>query len=110
MRPYFNDTHNDPDYSTVKKAPFTFWSIDSGSVNISVSDQKDSILWSTEFEVKFGFNQIRWDLITKKNNSPHPYFIHYDEFIKPGDYKLLINNNRIKLDGKLEVVPGKKME
>jgi len=108
MRPYFNDTHNDPDYSTVKKAPFTFWSVDPGLVTINVTDQKDSILWSTEFEAKYGFNQIRWDLITKKNKSPLPYFVQYNEFIKPGNFKLVINNSRIKLEGRLEVISGRK--
>ena len=86
MRPYFNDTHNDPDLTTLKKAPITFWSVDSGLVSINVTDQKDSILWSTEFEAKYGFNQIRWDLVTKKNKSPLPYFVQYNEFIKPGNF------------------------
>jgi len=110
IRPYFNDTHNDPDYSTAKKAPITFWSIDSSLVTINVTDQNDSTIWTTEFEAKHGFNQIRWDLVTKKNKSQLPYFIRYNEFIKPGDFNLGINNSRINLKGRLKVIPGRKKE
>ena len=35
-----------------------------------------------------GINQIRWDLILDRIETNQPYFIHFNKFIKPGNYSL----------------------
>ena len=59
-----------------------------GGPMVKVEDSTKKIVWSTKIDAIKGYNQFRWDLITKRVQSDLPYFIHYDEFIEPGDYKV----------------------
>ena len=39
-----------------------------------------------------GLNQFRWDLVLKSQNSSKPYFINFRDHIKPGEYRVQIEN------------------
>ncbi|MBS3819643.1 hypothetical protein KGY73_09105 [bacterium] len=101
--PRFNDTHGDPDYSTLEKVPITFYLINRASVEIKVENQEGKTVWSHKMKAQRGFNQIRWDLILKRVESPKPYFIHYDKFAKPGCYSLHITGDKIDLKEDLHI-------
>ena len=108
--PRINDSHGDPDYSTMEKVPITFYLTKDAEVNISVTDEKDKTRWSKTLRAHKGFNQVRWDLVTNKVDSQWPYFIHYFRFVKPGAYTLQVTGKHIKLEGKLEVIEYKSKE
>jgi len=107
-RPWMNDTHYNPIYKTAKKVPVTFWMTKADSVSIKVINDEGKILWDVRFKAGKGFNQYRWDLITKRMISPLPYFTKYNQFINEGCYKIVIETNRGDLKGNLIVLKGKK--
>jgi hypothetical protein len=99
--PWFNDTHRDPRKKTIRKVPVTFYLTENKEVTLEVKDKKETVIWSKTMKAKKGFNQIRWNLVTKKVDSPQPYFIHYLRFPEPGTYGLFITGRDVNLKGKL---------
>jgi hypothetical protein len=47
---------------------------------------------------------VRWDLVTKINDSPEPYFINYREFVPAGEYEVRLTGEGIDLRARLKVV------
>ena len=86
--PFYNGSMNVVDKRVLEKLPITFLSDDVQMAEIRIVDSTKKIVWSTKIDAIKGYNQFRWDLITKRVQSDLPYFIHYDEFIEPGDYKV----------------------
>ncbi len=89
-RPWFNSSAGEPDYRTVEKTSFYFWLDHSKSITLSITDTSNKEIWKTTLPGKKGFNQYRWNLVIKKQTSDYPYFIHYEKFLKTGNYKLLL--------------------
>lgn len=87
------DSRDDTNAIISEKMPITFWVNHPGESVISVLDGEDKILWSTKMVTRKGYNQYRWDLITRKVDSPLPYFVHYNEFLKTGKYKVKITTS-----------------
>ena len=58
--------------------------------------KKNKIIWRYESEGRKGINQIRWDLILNKIDSNQPYYIHFNKFIDPGRYYLLLETDNTK--------------
>ena len=106
-RPWINDTHREPKYSTLEKVPITFYLMKEAEVEIRVNEEKGKAVWSRTLTGKQGFNQFRWDLITKKVDSPRPYFIHYANFAAPGMYEIQIVGEGINLKGALTILERK---
>jgi hypothetical protein len=102
--PWINDTHRDPNYSTMEKVPITFFLTHGAEVTISVNDKRGRSIWETTHTGRKGFNQIRWDLVRKRVDSPRPYFTQYFQFAQPGDYTIQIAGEGIDLRGGLRVV------
>lgn len=102
--PWFNDSHGDPRLSTLVKVPFTFYLTASKDVRISIVNENGEAVWSQTMMGQRGFNQIRWDLVINKVDSPRPYFIHYLRFIKPGTYQLRLSGEGLDLSRKFTVV------
>ena len=86
------NSRDDTNAMVVEKMPITFWLEQAGEAVISILNEEDQVLWSVKMAARKGYNQYRWDLITKKVESPLPYFIHYNEFLKPGKYTVQITN------------------
>ena len=107
-RPWINDTHRDPDFSTVRKVPITFWVPDTKSVTLKVIYNKEIIFWSKKIESKRGFNQYRWDLVIKEEESMTPYFIHYKRFLDKGTYRLRLETDDQVLEKEFIVSQGDK--
>jgi len=106
-RPWFNSSSGEPNYRTVEKTAFSFWLSQSQSVTISVVDLSNQEIWKTEVIGFKGLNQFRWDLIVKKQSSDNPYFIHYEQFIEAGTYRVRISTEEGNLERTFEVVDGK---
>ena len=87
-RPWFRDTHKDPDYETLEKTAISFALPKAGKVTFNILNKANKVIWTKKLEGNQGLNQFRWDLILKKQESPQPYFIHYNVFITKGDYTL----------------------
>ena len=100
--PKFNDTHKEPIMDTYEKLPITFYLNENKNYALKIMNN-NKIIWKYESKGNYGINQIRWDLITKKNNDQKPYHIHYNEFILPGEYNVIletensINNTVLKI-------------
>lgn len=69
-----------------EKLPISFWQSSSGDVTISVVNDKGEVVWSVGMAARKGFNQYRWDLVTKRNKSPLPYFLDFREYLPKGKY------------------------
>ncbi len=101
--PWTNDTHRDPRLQTLEKVPLTFFLTNKAGVTLSIKNTKGEIVWSKDISGKKGFNQVRWDLVTKAADSPQPYFTRYRQFIPAGVYELLVTGEGIDLKGTLRV-------
>jgi len=104
--PKLRDTHKDVDEQSIKKVPFTFWLKSSENIKLSITNSKDSIIWTKSITGKKGLNQFRWNLVTKEESSDLPYFIHYKTYINEGDYTLLLENSEGILRKKIIVIEG----
>lgn len=99
VRPMYREV----EAATVSAFPISFWLERAGRVSLSVVE-KDSVLWSTEWDGKAGFNQFSWNLQTKTQTSMEPYFFHYRRFLQPGTYQLVLQIGDEKLEQALRVV------
>ncbi|MEP2668770.1 MAG: hypothetical protein ABJH04_07240 [Cyclobacteriaceae bacterium] len=99
--PVYNDDLNGIDYRTHEKLPITFWVKDAGEASLKIIDANNKTIWSKVIETTKGYNQYRWDLIVNKVESPLPYFIHYNEFIKSGTYQVEVATENESVTGKL---------
>lgn len=102
--PKLRDTHKDVDEQSIKKLPISFWLKASENIELSITNAKDSIIWSTSIKGKKGLNQYRWNLITKEETSDLPYFIHYKSYIQKGDYNLVLKNSEGIIRKKISVI------
>ncbi|MCG8378534.1 MAG: hypothetical protein MI865_03550, partial [Proteobacteria bacterium] len=97
------DTHGDYDRKTHRKVPITFWIEGPDNVNLEIRNESDSLIWDYKYAATAGFNEIRWNLITESVQSDYPYFIHYDKFIEPGSYQVLLKCSSGILEEQLTV-------
>ncbi|SIN74368.1 Sortilin, neurotensin receptor 3 [Algoriphagus halophilus] len=103
-RPWFNSSSGDPDYRTVEKATFSFWLNQPKRVNISIFDESNNKIWGEDLTGSKGFNQLRWDLVVKKQSSDAPYFVHYERFIQTGKYTVKLSSGDQTLEQTFDVV------
>lgn len=102
-RPWFNPAGNKPDYRTVEKMDISFWLSESKNVSLSLVDSTGAEVWSAFLQGSAGLNQYRWDLITKRQLSDLPYFVHYDRFINAGGYTMIMKTSGNELKQELIV-------
>ena len=98
--PEFNDTHKEPLMNTYQKIPFSFILDNKKSYKISIKHNNE-IIWKYSDEGNKGLNQYRWDLILSKNENQNPYHIHYNKFIKEGEYILILETEDTTHERKL---------
>jgi hypothetical protein len=103
--PWINDSHRDPRMRTAEKVPITFYLMNDAEVELRVIGEGGKTIWKKPLKGKKGFNQYRWDLVAKRNDSPQPYFRRYLEFARPGKYEIQIVGEGIDLRGKLNIIP-----
>ena len=72
---------------TYQKVPISFKLNSKKNYSLVIKENNEK-LWSYESEGIEGINQIRWDLILDRVETNQPYFIHFNKFIKPGNYSL----------------------
>jgi photosystem II stability/assembly factor-like uncharacterized protein len=103
--PWINDTHRDPRLSTVEKVPLTFFLKRDAAVTLAVRDRAGKTVWSTPIAGRAGFNQVFWDLVTARADSPRPYFTAYLTFAPAGTYEVSVSGEGIDLKAPLTIVP-----
>ena len=103
--PWINDTHRDPRLSTVEKVPLTFFLKRDAAVTLAVRDRTGKTVWSTPVAGRAGFNQVLWDLVTIRADSPQPYFTAYLTFARAGAYEVSVSGEGIDLKAPLTIVP-----
>ena len=108
--PWINDTHRDPRYSTMEKVPITFYLKENAEVIIAVKNKVGKAIWSQTLQASQGFNQVRWDMIKEKVDSPEAYFFRYYKFATPGIYNISVSGEGIDLTGKLTIIQRDKPE
>jgi photosystem II stability/assembly factor-like uncharacterized protein len=87
------DSRDDTNAVILEKMPIAFWVNHAGESVISILNEENKILWSTKMTTREGYNQYRWDLITRRVDSPLPYFLRYNEYLKTGKYKVQITTS-----------------
>jgi len=93
-----------PGTSSTEKVPITFYLMRDTAVELQLKDEKRGTVWTTSITGRKGFNQYRWDLVVKKNNSPEPYFWRYSQYAQAGEYEIKIVGEGINLKNKLAIV------
>lgn len=97
------DTLPDDSNSLVyEKHPISFWQSTAGDVTLSVINDKGEVVWSAGMAARKGFNQYRWDLVTRRNTSPLPYFLNFREYLPKGKYTVRIAGRSV-IEGALEL-------
>lgn len=81
------------EYSSLTKLPINFWSVQSGEVRLEVINSANEIIYSTPFTARRGFNTYRWDMVVSRQKSLLPYFVHYERFLKAGNYKVRMHTS-----------------
>jgi len=96
-RPWHNDTHGEANYRTLQRLPITFWLTSAGEVSLELINEEHEVVWTTRLDGTVGFNEYRWDLVIKREESDQPYFIHHETFLDSGIYemKLLIGTENL---------------
>jgi len=87
----------------MERVPFSFTMAKEGKASLTVADKSGNIIWTTSVNGVKGLNQYRWDLIVKRSDVPQAYFYAYQQFIKPGIYKVSLEIGGIKQDKELIV-------
>ena len=68
--PWINDTHHDPNLCSLERVPITFFLTEPGEVSLAVKDGRNRTVWKKVVSGRRGFNQIRWDLVTRRADRP----------------------------------------
>jgi len=102
--PWINDSHREPRRCTVEKVPITFYLLEKAEVSIRVLNKEGKVLFERPFSARRGFNQFRWDLVTRRVDSPEAYFFRYERFLEPGDYEVQVAGAGFDLRAGLTVV------
>jgi len=93
-----------PRKRTAEKVPITFYLMNDVDVELRLINERGERTWTKPLAGQKGFNQYRWDLVTKRNDSPEPYFSRFNEIIRPGKYKLEIAGEGIDLTTDLSII------
>ena len=101
--PWFHSVSGVADYRTVEKTSISFWMHETKPVTITIKDKTGKELWKVDMKGQQGFNEYRWDLITKRQDSLLPYFTEYETYIRPGDYTLVWSDGRSELKRDIRV-------
>ncbi|MGB4901505.1 MAG: hypothetical protein WBP00_12095, partial [Saprospiraceae bacterium] len=101
--PWFHSVSGVADYRTVEKTSISFWMHETKPVTITIKDKTGKELWKVDMKGQQGFNEYRWDLITKRQDSLLPYFTEYEIYIRPGDYTLVWSDGRSELKRDIRV-------
>ncbi len=86
--PWYNSAGGEVDYRTLERVPISFWLAEAKQVDLTLNDKDEKVIWTVSINGKKGFNQHRWDQVIGRTASDHPYFIHYEKFLKPGTYQM----------------------
>ena len=105
-RPWFNSAGGEADYRTREKASFSFWLAETKPIILSIHDSSGKEIWSKALEGTAGINDYRWDLVVNKTTSDYPYYVHYDQFIEPGNYTMLLVSGKDQFEKPFTVKPG----
>lgn len=97
-------TRIDANSQYVEKVPITFWLENPDIVSLKLINDKKEIVWEKNMEGKKGYNQYRWDLVTKANNNPLPYNIYHKELVKKGDFTVELHAKGVVLSKKCTIV------
>ena len=63
-RPWINDTHREPKFSTLERVPVTFYLMKEAEVEIRVNDEKGKTVWSKTLMGKQGFEEKKAQMDT----------------------------------------------
>ena len=74
-------------------------------MTLAVKDKTGKVLWSTPVAGRAGFNQVLWDLVTARTDSPKPYFTAYLTFAPAGTFEVALTGEGIDLKAPLTIVP-----
>ena len=66
--PWFHSVSDVADYPTVEKTSISFWMHETKPVKITIKDKTGKELWKVDMTGQQGFNEYRWDLITKRQD------------------------------------------
>ncbi|MFN0016076.1 MAG: hypothetical protein ACKVU2_16155, partial [Saprospiraceae bacterium] len=104
--PPFSPHSGLPDYLRFEKTSIVFWLGEAKSMTLSLKDKDHKMVWTTPLQGQKGFNEYRWDLIIKREESDLPYFVDYEKFLEPGHYLLILSDGKTDLEQRFVVKNG----
>ncbi|MBK8056206.1 MAG: hypothetical protein IPK35_23785 [Saprospiraceae bacterium] len=73
---------------------------------MSLKDKDNKVVWTTTLQGQKGFNEYRWDMIIKKEESNQPYFVHYQQYLEISNYMLVLSDGTENLENVFVVKEG----
>ena len=101
--PKVRASHGEIDKTYLTKTPISFWLNQAETVELSVVNDRLETVWKKDLEAKKGLNQFSWDRMIEKRESPLPYFIHYEKYLRPGVYQVSLKTTEGVLQKQLRV-------
>jgi hypothetical protein len=102
--PRSSDTIPKPSRTHEERVPISFSLTREAPVTLHVVDARGTTVWTEQISGRKGLNQVRWDLVVQRRESPRAYFTDHVTFIEAGTYELRITGEGILLTGELEVI------
>jgi photosystem II stability/assembly factor-like uncharacterized protein len=105
-RPAFSSHSGEVLPQTVEKTSISFWLSADKSITLSLKDKDNKVVWTTTLQGQKGFNEYRWDMIIKKEESNQPYFVHYQQYLEISNYMLVLSDGTENLENVFVVKEG----
>lgn len=93
VAPKRNNSHKDIDEHSFEKLDLFYWSDKKEETTIKILNGENETIYHSELSTEEGLNQFRWDLVLKQQTSNAPYFIHYNKYVEPGEYKIQLSQS-----------------
>ncbi|MFN3193113.1 MAG: WD40/YVTN/BNR-like repeat-containing protein [Aureliella sp.] len=96
--PRRTDTRPGPNFRGVEKTTFSFYVSKDCELQLSFVDKDDKTVARFPILARAGLNQFRWDLVVESTDSPEPYFISYQKYLAPGQYRVSLRGEDFESD------------
>lgn len=106
--PWFRSASGNPDFRTFEKMDLVFWLGEAKPVTLSLKDKANKKVWSVQLQGAKGFNQYRWDMITRRQTSNQPYFTDDEEYLNAGTYTLTLSDGQSELSQPFKAIPSQR--
>ncbi len=94
--PKRRDSHGDIEIGSLEKVMFSLWSSIERDGILQIFNEENKLMYEAGLVLRRGLNQWSWDLVTERQSSLLPYFIHYNKYIEKGIYRVRVKSGELE--------------